>query len=440
MKKKLLIFVSAILLGTASVFAQNGTTGQLKWSIISGTLTISPISSEAVMPDYGSNNKAPWHAYSFITAIIENGVTTIGNMAFQNCNDLTSIIIPSSVATIGNLAFHNCSGLTSIIIPSSVITIGYNAFSSCSLTSIIIPNSVTTIGDGTFAGCSDLASITIPNSVTAMGTGIFNGCSSLTSIEVDTDNPNYSSNDGILYSKLQDTLIQCPGGKIGTLTILNSVKTIVRFAFFACSGLTSITISDSVTTIEDAVFQYCNGLISITIPNSVKTIGRYAFDSCSSLTSVVIGNSVTTIGSGTFWGCYNLTSITSYAITPPQVDNWTFNEVPENICISVPCESEKDYKQATGWAYFTNYTNCLAANLTEIIAAGINIYPNPASNKLYIEGEGYEQIKIYDLLGKEVLRVDKEKEIEISGFANGVYNICLISRDKTIVAKKFIKK
>lgn len=70
-------------------------------------------------------------------AIIPNGITSIGNRAFMNCNSLTNITISNSVTSIGSYVFEECSSLTSITIPNSVTSIGVNEFNGCySLTSI----------------------------------------------------------------------------------------------------------------------------------------------------------------------------------------------------------------------------------------------------------------------------------------------------------------
>ena len=122
---------------------------------------------------------------SLSSVTIPEGVTSIGENAFQYCSSLTTIVIPNSVSQIGNNAFFQCSGLTSINIPNSLTTIGTNVFSLCSsLTSIIIPNSVSTIGSSAFYACTGLRSITIPNSVTNIGVSAFSGCSSLNSVHI----------------------------------------------------------------------------------------------------------------------------------------------------------------------------------------------------------------------------------------------------------------
>ena len=82
-----------------------------------------------------------------------------------------------------------------------------------------------------------------------------------------------------------------------------SVTSIGEYAFYNCSGLTSVTIPNSVMSIENYTFRGCSGLTSITIPNSVTSIGYEAFAYCTGLTSVTIPNSVTSIEDGAFDGC-----------------------------------------------------------------------------------------------------------------------------------------
>ncbi len=245
-----------------------------------------------------------------VTFVENSQLTSIGDYAFRFCSNLTSVTIPNSVTSIGDDAFSGCSGLTSVTIPNSVTSIGDWAFANSGLTSVTIPNSVTSIGRYAFYNCSGLTSVTIPNSVTSIGYGAFNCCSGLTSIDVDSDNSNFTSVDGVLFNKDKTILICCPAEKTGSYSIPNSVTSIGDYAFTYCSGLTSVTIPNSVTSIDGWAFESCSGLTSVTIPNSVTSIDSYAFSGCSGLTSVTIPNSVTSIGYGTFSGCSGLTSVT----------------------------------------------------------------------------------------------------------------------------------
>ncbi|MEN6461064.1 MAG: leucine-rich repeat domain-containing protein, partial [Syntrophomonas sp.] len=127
------------------------------------------------------------------------------------------ITIPSTlggvdVTSIGNYAFFNCTGLTNVTIPESVTSIGVSAFYGCaSLTGITIPEGVTDIDAWAFHKCTGLTSITIPASVTNIGDS-FGGCTSLTNITVVVENPDYSSNNGILFDKSGTVLVACPAG------------------------------------------------------------------------------------------------------------------------------------------------------------------------------------------------------------------------------------
>jgi hypothetical protein len=114
---------------------------------------------------------------------IPSSVTAIGDSAFSNCKNLTSMNIPSSVTAIGDWAFAGCINLTSINIPSSVTAIGEGAFAGCeNLTSISIPSFVMVIGDYAFSNCKNLTSINIPSSVTDIGGYAFDNCENLTSV------------------------------------------------------------------------------------------------------------------------------------------------------------------------------------------------------------------------------------------------------------------
>jgi hypothetical protein len=204
---------------------------------------------------------------------------------------------------------------------------------------------VTKIERDAFAECTSLTSVTISGNVTKIEKDAFWGCDNLTAITVAANNPNYSSENGILYNKNKTLLHTYPAGKKGSFTILNSVTNIGGWAFSDCTSLTGVTIPNSVTSIgEQAFARYTsltvinvvvnnsaytseNGVLynknkillhtypawkkgSFTIPNSVTSILEWAFSGCTGLTGVIIPNSVTSIGHGAFVNCTSLTGVT----------------------------------------------------------------------------------------------------------------------------------
>ena len=229
-----------------------------------------------------------------VTQIVQNG--------FKGVTSLKEIVIPNSITTIGEYAFYDCNNLiynvkdglkyigngenkylylaavvdtniTSATIDSNCRFIGEDVFDFCeSLESVVMGNSVTTIGENAFYYCKSLESVVMGNSVTTIRREAFYGCESLKEIEIP-----------------------------------NSVTTIGDYAFEYCNNLKKVTIGDSVTTIGDSAFHNCISLESVVIPNGTTTIGSGAFEYCTSLESVVIPNSVTTIGNSAFNSCDNLT-------------------------------------------------------------------------------------------------------------------------------------
>ncbi len=211
-------------------------------------------------------------------------VKTIKDRAFSNCDALTSVVIGSNVTVIGNYTFYYCTDLKSVVISNSVSYIGNSAFYYCrNMTSLSLGTNVTTIGVEAFNNCNSLTAVTIPGKTSSIGAQAFGTCQALSSIGVADGNIKYSSDDGVLYDKNVSTLIQCPGGRSGAVTIPANVTRIEERAFSGCSRLASVTIPSGTTEIGDGAFSGCYALSSIEVPSSVTSIGDGAFSGLTSL-------------------------------------------------------------------------------------------------------------------------------------------------------------
>ena len=276
---------------------------------------------------------------------IPSGVTSIGNQTFDGCSGLTSLTLPSGVTSIGDWAFRDCSGLTSIYAYLEKIPeLGSNVFTGCNAKNCILYVPTGTYDDylvsefGYFENIVDginkdgLITRQITLKLDEAGTlpdrigenqkylitnlkivGKINGTDLKFIREMAGRDFNGKKTDGKL-SILDLSEAKIVAGGDAYVQYSDNYYTyndeLGKYAFYGCSGLTSLTIPSGVTSISDLAFEGCSGLTSLTIPSSVTSIGWYAFSGCSGLTSLTIPSGVTSIGNQTFEGCSGLTSLT----------------------------------------------------------------------------------------------------------------------------------
>lgn len=217
--------------------------------------------------------------------MIPEGISVIGESAFQGMNNIESVHIPEGVEVIKEAAFSGCKNLKSINISDGVETIDRDCFNGCiRLESIRFPDSVKNIEAGAFAGCTSLESVNIPPDVELLPWRIFEGCTSLKYI-----------------------------------VIPKKVKTIEDYAFAECTGLEDIRFerirsdgdpSTGLSRIGMNAFRNCKNLNSINFPETLKFIGNQAFRGCSKLKKLLIPKSVKAVYPLAFADCTGLEQVT----------------------------------------------------------------------------------------------------------------------------------
>lgn len=252
MKKKYKMTIGAVLFfllygvaGKTNLFAQTFTMNNLKYSV----------KSDGSVAIIGHSHQFTTGTISIDGYVTYNGnrytVTEIGTEAFTGCYNANSIHIPGTVKTIGNYAFYNNKPyLTSIVIAEGVRSIGDHAFDGCEqLTSISIPNSVTSLGTSAFNHCSELKSIKIPDGVTEIGRSTFCGCMNLTSITIPSSVTTIGFDAFCHCTSLTSIIIPC------------SVTSVATYAFRLCENLTSVIIQNPNLQIDfEEVFKDCKKL------------------------------------------------------------------------------------------------------------------------------------------------------------------------------------
>lgn len=243
----------------------------------------------------------------------ENGFLIRGATVLSYVGTASMVNVPEGVKAIGEKAFFNKTNLTSVTIPDSVTYVGEDAFKGCSNLEYNIFEGQEYIDNVliNILNPYEIRNINLKPTITAMQGDPFSNCEKLTAITVDSANVRFKSKDGVLFNKDETVIIRCPRALIsGSYIIPQNVKTIGYRAFSDCKGLSQVLFHSNVTAIGDAAFDACYQLTAVTIPGSVESIGESAFVNCHQLTTITIGQGTRIIGDYAFFGNGNLVSIT----------------------------------------------------------------------------------------------------------------------------------
>ena len=198
------------------------------WDLSNGVLTIS---GSGDMYDFKDNEFGPWYeSRSLITeVVIESGVTSVGNNAFFDCDNLVKVTLADSVTSIGSFAFMECDALRSISFGKGLTSIGSYAFKFCySIQSLTFPDTLQFIGFEAFQGCKSLASLTISASVTTIQESAFSYCTDLMQVVVNA-----------------------------------SISELPMWTFYGCTSLVNVTFAENITSVGESAFHSCDNLKNV---------------------------------------------------------------------------------------------------------------------------------------------------------------------------------
>ena len=219
------ILIMGMQFQTAAAAGSGSCGDGLTWTLEGGVLTITGSGS---MTNYADGSLPPWYDQrEEITSVrLPDGLTSVGDLAFFDCVNLTGAVLPASVVSVGDYAFAQCAGLLTVSLPNGLTAIGESAFRECgSLTAVEIPETVTKLGAQSFYRCASLRSVTVPASVTEMGSQVFSYCT------------------GLVQAAVRANVAELPA-----------------WSFYGCDLLTSLILGQSTTGLGPDAVKNCGSL------------------------------------------------------------------------------------------------------------------------------------------------------------------------------------
>lgn len=280
--------------GTALTGFNGITVGELGESAFEDCTELTSVSFSGNVALYELGESAFKGCTALASVSLPVGVTVIPRQAFMDCEALTNVRYANAaiINEIGDSAFENCAALSSITFPGDTLTtIGASAFAGCSsLESIALPETLLSVSENAFKDCASLTELTVPDGVVRMGKGAIEGCIGLTSITAPFIGEMSESNNYLAYM-------------FGANNRYYSENT------FVPSSLSAVTVT-SASSVGICAFNLCKNITEINLPETVTEIGESAFSGCSSLTEFTLPNSVVSVGRGAFGGCSALATLT----------------------------------------------------------------------------------------------------------------------------------
>jgi hypothetical protein len=362
---------------------------------------------------------------------LQGSFTSIPQKTFSGCKNLNQLNgFLSSVLYIGDYAFEG-SGIGYLYLNENIINIGDFSFINCPNLYLDIdtsnPHFITEDGvlynkDKTqliaFSG-SLQTEYFLPSTIVSIKNGAFLGADGLTGFQ--TDNSKYTVKDGVLFKN--DTLVAYPPGKLESNYnfnfsefYYNCLRFIGDYAFAGCKNLVTINIPNAYSIGDHAFYQCINWTGSFTLPTFCQ-LGNSALEGCKNLTNINIGETYNSNWNSTFANCSNLSKITLTTSNPPFINSTTFLNIDKTTCkLDVPANSKQLYSSTEYWRDFFNFTTNL-----KLVNNHLKVYTT--QSEIIIEGTSKDEIiTLYTLNGKQLQTIKSQGEkIAIPAATNAVY-------------------
>lgn len=318
------------------------------------------------------------------------GLQVIDNSAFINCEKLASFPFTASLRRIGDSAFGAVLGLTEVMLPEGVEIIEYGAFADCeNIKKASIPASVKTLGEAVFHTCTAMETCQLPEGLKSLPSGLFSN-NPLKSINIPST-VTYIGDD--VFMKSQFTEVKLPNGlthigdgafyesKITSIVIPDKVDTVGNTCFGHCFNLLTVDFGKGVKVIGSSTINYA-GPTKVILPEGLLEIQSYGISLCPDLTQIVLPSTLQTIGPKAFARC-PFKDVIAKMPTPPALTesndtrafsdwtNWNSDALYDYCTLHVPAESLEAYKTAPGWRLFKNIKG--DANGVESVTEDIHV-------------------------------------------------------------------
>lgn len=286
------LFMMLSLLGSGIIYTGSGmeraysyaaqSASDFEYTVSGGTVTLTA---------YTGRDEAPVIPVS----IDGKKVTAIGTECFRGNANIKKIRIPEGITEIGDYAFEACSAATGLSLPSTLKTIGKGAFSGdAQLTELVIPASVQKIDDGAFLYCMGIRTITGGKGLKEMGQFAFAGCESLERADL----------SGSKLTALPDRAF-CNCSKVTEILLPETLESLGKRAFSYCSELSSLSFGPNLRRAGDYCFEKCEMLSDVSFDPSSEglSIGKSAFIGSGFMSLHIKLPDNTSISEDTFTGC-----------------------------------------------------------------------------------------------------------------------------------------